>query len=331
MSLWRKRNGDEEATNETTLFFATDVHGSEVCFRKFVNAADFYGADLLVLGGDLTGKFVVPILDDEKGRFRVVLSGQERVVRAKQLDLVVGQLANQGFYPHRMSAAQAERLRSDPDEVESLFVRLACERLSGWLDWARERLAGSGVRVVTAPGNDDPPEMDGVIRERGGDVVLLREGELVEVAPGHEMLNTGYSNHTPWNTHREYDEEEIRAHIEAMASRLRHPDGAIFNVHVPPYGSQIDTAPALNEDLSVKTAAGQPVMAPAGSVAVREAIEHHQPLVSLHGHIHEAAGSVRIGRTLAINAGSEYADGVLRGALLSVGDGKLRRYQATSG
>jgi Icc-related predicted phosphoesterase len=76
---------------------------------------------------------------------------------------------------------------------------------------------------------------------------------------------------------------------------------------------------------------GGEVTGPVGSTAVRAAIEEHQPLLSLHGHIHESGGAVRIGRTLAINAGSEYGEGVLRGVLVTVGGGKVLRYQATTG
>jgi Icc-related predicted phosphoesterase len=146
-----------------------------------------------------------------------------------------------------------------------------------------------------------------------------------------ETLSTGYTNITPWDTHREYSEDQIRAHLKQMTDRLAHPERAIFNRHVPPYNSRLDTAPLLGQDLKVKTAAGAQVTAPVGSVAVREAIEQIQPLLGLHGHIHESGGSVKIGRTTAINVGSEYGEGVLRGVLLTIGDGKLLRYQAVTG
>src|SRR5580658_4485313 len=44
------------------IFFATDIHGSEICWKKFLNAAAFYKADMVVLGGDVTGKAMVPII-----------------------------------------------------------------------------------------------------------------------------------------------------------------------------------------------------------------------------------------------------------------------------
>ncbi|MCL6544390.1 MAG: nickel-dependent hydrogenase large subunit, partial [Bryobacteraceae bacterium] len=47
------------------IFFSTDIHGSDVCFRKFLSCAKHLQADALILGGDLTGKMVVPIVYDE--------------------------------------------------------------------------------------------------------------------------------------------------------------------------------------------------------------------------------------------------------------------------
>jgi Icc-related predicted phosphoesterase len=316
---------------ETTIFFATDLHGAETCFKKFIAAPAFYGADLLVLGGDLTGKLVVPVVADGDGRYLTELYGEERVLRADQVDDFERDVAEQGLYAQRMSEEEFEHYRRRPEEADRLFTGLMKERLARWIDYAREKLSDTDVRVVTAPGNDDPYEVDDVIRERGGDRVLLAEGEVIEVAPGHEMLNTGWSNPTPWNTHREFDEDALRAHIEEMAVRLESPGTAIFNIHVPPYDSGLDTAPMLDESLAVRTSMGAQLAGPVGSTAVREALERYQPLASLHGHIHEAGGSVRIGRTVAINAGSEYGEGLLRGALLTVGGGELLRYQLTSG
>lgn len=327
----RKRSDNGSGAGETTLYFATDLHGSEVCFRKFVAAAAFYRADLLVLGGDLTGKLVTPIVDRGDGTWAVEQHGVSRVHKTRDLEALERQLADEGIYTCRIDRERNAELERDPAQVDTLFRELMLERLAHWIDLAHERLAESGVRIITAPGNDDPYEVDDLIRERGGDRVVLMEGEVTEIAPGHEMLSTGWSNHTPWNTHREFDEPVIREHIDAMASRLVHPEAAIFNIHVPPYDTTLDTAPVLDETFTVQTSMGNQLMAPVGSTAVREAIEAHQPLASLHGHIHESGGSVRIGRTTAINAGSEYGEGILHGALLTVGGGRLVRFQATTG
>jgi Icc-related predicted phosphoesterase len=68
-----------------------------------------------------------------------------------------------------------------------------------------------------------------------------------------------------------------------------------------------------------------------GSTAVREAIERHQPVLSLHGHVHESRGTAKIGRTLAINPGSEYNQGLLRGAIVQLNKGKVKMHQLTAG
>jgi uncharacterized protein len=330
--LWKRGSAGRESDPAlTTVFFATDLHGSEVCFRKFVNAAEFYGADVLILGGDLTGKFVVAVVEQPDGSFRAELFGSEQVIDAGAVDEFERAVADQGLYGKRMSVEEHEHCQRHPEMVDALFEQLIAERLTHWIELAKEKLEGSDVRILCAPGNDDPFFVDEIVRAQGGERVLLLEGEVIELAPGHQMLSTGYSNLTPWHTHRELPEPELRAKIDAMAETLDDPATSIFNIHVPPYDSGLDSAPDLNEDLSVKTSAGAQLSAPAGSTAVREAIEHYQPLVSLHGHIHEADGSVRIGRTVAMNAGSEYSDGRLRGVLFSLADGDLARYQATTG
>ncbi|MGH3405849.1 MAG: metallophosphoesterase family protein, partial [Streptosporangiaceae bacterium] len=218
-----------------------------------------------------------------------------------------------------------------PDQVEVLFDRVMRRTVQRWIEYAKTRLADSPVVIFNAPGNDDPIGVDEVLLTHGEDRVRFVEGEVVELAPGMEMLSTGYTNHTPWDTHREYSEDQIRAHLKHMTGQLSRPETAIFNIHVPPYNSRLDTAPLLGQDLKVRTSAGAQMTAPVGSVAVREVIEEVQPLLGLHGHIHESGGQVMIGRTTAINVGSEYGEGVLRGVLFTIGDGRLLRYQAVSG
>jgi Icc-related predicted phosphoesterase len=334
MALLRRRRGGRgpgKGPEETTIFFATDLHGSETCFRKFVAAAGFYGADLLVLGGDLTGKLVVPLVEQPGGRWLAWVHGRERLLDEAGAAELERRARVSGSYTRRMPPEEHQRLEADPEAVEALFAELMTATLVRWLRHANERLDGSAVRILTAPGNDDPFLVDDVLREHGGERVVLAEGEIVEVAPGHELLTTGWTNKTPWNTPREYPEEAIAQRLDDLAAGLTDPATALFNLHVPPHDSRLDTAPLLGQDLRVRTSMGGEATAPVGSTAVREAIERYQPLLSLHGHIHESGGAVRLGRTLAVNAGSEYGEGVLRGVLVTVGGGKVLRYQATTG
>lgn len=322
----RVRNDDE-----TTIFFATDVHGSDVCFKKFVNAARFYGADVLLLGGDLTGKVVAPILDLGGERYRADLFGKEQELASQELADYQRQLADMGYYYKVVQREELDDLRGDPERVDGLFHELMRERLNAWTDYAEERLRGSDIRIITMPGNDDPRALDEFIRERDSEFLQFCEGDIVEVAPGHQMINTGYTNRTPWNTYREYSEAEISARLGSLVDGLDDVSSAIFNIHPPPHDCQLDTAPMVGDDLKVRTAMGTPMTGPAGSTAVRESLEAHQPLLSLHGHIHESGGRVALGRTTVINAGSEYGEGVLRGVLVTVGGGRVHRVQITTG
>jgi Icc-related predicted phosphoesterase len=327
----RRSRGRGPDPDATTIFFATDLHGSETCFRKFVAAAGFYGADLLILGGDLTGKLVVPLVEQPGGRWLAWVHGRRRLLDEAGASELERQARVAGSYTRRMDPDEHRHLEADPEAVEALFAEQMAATLRRWLRYADDKLAGSEVRILTAPGNDDPWMVDDVLREHGGERVALAEGEIVEVAPGHELLTTGWTNKTPWDTPREYPEEAIAERLDDLAAGLANPAGALFNLHVPPYDSRLDTAPLLGQDLKVRTSMGGEVTAPVGSTAVRDAIERHQPLLSLHGHIHESGGVVRLGRTLAVNAGSEYGEGVLRGMLVTVGGGKVLRYQATTG
>jgi Icc-related predicted phosphoesterase len=329
MGLLRRRDPGSDET--VKLFFATDIHGSEVCWRKFVAAAEFYSAEILILGGDFTGKLVIPIVRSQEGRYRAQFMGKEHVLGPEDLARFERRVSDSGFYPRQMDPDEFAELERDPAGVERLFEQLIVERLVAWIRYASERLGRSGVRILTAPANDDPYYIDQTIEEHGGDVFVNVEGHVVELAPGHEMISTGFTNRTPWDTPREHDEDAIAAHINQMAARLEQPASAVFNLHPPPRGTKLDLAPRLDEHLSVVTSAGATVMDHVGSSAVAEALDRHQPLLSLHGHIHESAGQVQIGRTMAINPGSEYGEGVLRGALVRIGGGRVHSYQATSG
>ena len=324
-----KRRTDK--TDTVSVFFATDLHGSEICWRKFLAAAGFYKADVLVLGGDFTGKLVIPIVPTGPDRFRARHMGKDHEFASADIQAFERKVADSGFYTARVDGERMVELEGDRSKVDVLFEELMTSRLISWIDAARKKFDGTGVRILTAPANDDPFFIDDVIEEHGGDVFVNVENKVVEIAPGHEMISTGYTNRTPWDTPREYDEHVIGSHIEQMVSRLSRVESSIFNFHPPPKGTKLDPAPRLNERLEVVTSMGATVMDHVGSQAVLEALERHQPLLSLHGHIHESAGQTQIGRTLAVNPGSEYGEGVLKGALLRIGGGRIHSYQATSG
>jgi Icc-related predicted phosphoesterase len=323
--MLRKR----DSNGEQTIFFATDLHGSDVCFKKFVNAGKFYGAGVLVLGGDVTGKMVVPISRQTDGSYLSSFAGKDARLRSEEeVAVFETRIADMGFYPKVMSEAEFQELRNDPEAREELFHALIKRRLEEWIEFARPRLAEQGVKCFAAPGNDDAFYVDELLADSGA--IELLEGRVVEL-DGVEILTTGWSNETPWHTERECTEEDLRARILAMIEQVQRPEAAIFNIHVPPHGTNLDQCPKLDEDLRPVSSGGNPVMTSAGSTAVRELIETHQPLLGLHGHIHEGRGITRIERTVCVNPGSNYSEGVLNGSLIRIQSGEVRDVHLTQG
>ncbi len=312
------------------LFYATDVHGSDRCFRKFVNAGAFYGADAILLGGDITGKAIVPLVEDADGRVRGRFLGEEVSARpGEETAELEKKIANTGYYAYRCSPEEAEALRSDPAAQERLFLELIVARAREWVALAEERLRPTGIACLVNSGNDDPPEVDAALEE--SDYVQFLEGRVVELPDGTEVASSGYANMTPWACPRDVEEPELARRLEDVIAKLRDPERAIFNFHCPPYDTGIDSGPKLGEDFRLRSGAGGAEMHPVGSRACREAIERHQPLLGLHGHLHESRGTHTLGRTLCINPGSEYNEGVLRGALVELRKGKVKSHQFTAG
>ncbi|HEY4913247.1 MAG TPA: metallophosphoesterase [Candidatus Dormibacteraeota bacterium] len=308
------------------IFFATDLHGSEMCWRKFLNAGKFYDADILICGGDMTGKAIVPIVQED-GHYTVVLGGESQLVEAGQVPDVEAQIRRKGYYPLQMTLDRLHELDQDPQKRTETFQQVMLDGVDRWMGMAAEKLRGTGIRIFVCPGNDDEMEVDDVIRR--SDVVELGEGRVLEI-DGFSMISTGWSNHTPWNTHREETEEKLAERIEVMAGQVPDASKAIFNLHCPPFKSGLDEAPAIDADLRLLH--GGRALRPVGSTAVREAIERHQPLISLHGHIHESKGAVKIGKTLSINPGSSYEEGMLMGAIVQLDAKKgIKSYQLVNG
>jgi Icc-related predicted phosphoesterase len=211
--------------------------------------------------------------------------------------------------------------------VDAIFHAEVFKTAEQWLAYADERLAGSGIRCYVAPGNDDMFELDDLIRSAKH--VQLAEGKVIELDQHHEMISSGWSNPTPWHTYREEDEQALRARFDAMISQLKNPSNSVFNLHAPPYGSTLDDVPELTEDLTPKL--GGRSLVPAGSQAVRDVIKEYQPLLGLHGHIHEGKGAIRVGKTLCINPGSMYEQGRLLGAVINLARNKVKNYVLTTG
>ena len=310
------------------LFFATDIHGSDICWMKFLNAGKFYGVDVLVLGGDMTGKAIVPVIHQGGTKYRMILLQQPfDAANETELQDMMKRVRSRGYYPYITNPDEIQELEKTPDKVHDIFHSEVLKVAQQWMDIADKKLDGTDMKVYCSPGNDDMFEVDAIVR--ASKRVVLSEGEVIPLNEHHEMISSGWSNVTPWRTHREETEDQLNVRYEAMTSRLKDARNAIFNIHVPPHKSNLDEAPELDENLRPKMA-GQ-ALKPVGSTALRKAIETHQPLLGLHGHIHEGRGASRIGKTLCINPGSMYEQGTLLGAIVTLGKNKVQDYVLTSG
>ena len=310
------------------IFFATDIHGSETCFRKFLNAAVAYDCRAIILGGDITGKQLVPIVRHPDG-WEVSEGGVARVMETEEArDEAARRARASGGYPAFFTVEERERLVTDRAYREERFLEAILDVMRAWADLAVERLQPLGIECVINLGNDDDPEVARALRESSW--VRFAEDDVYDLN-GVEVVSWGWSNRTPWNSPREQDEDELEASIMAAAAKARDPEHAIFNLHCPPYNSGLDIAPAVTDDFKVQTRGGTPMTIPVGSTAVRRVIEQVQPLVGLHGHVHDSRGACKLGRTLCINPGSDYPHGILRGAILSIKNGKVKGWTMSNG
>jgi len=312
----------------TTIFFATDVHGSDICWKKFISAGKFYKAEVLILGGDMTGKAIVPIIHQGGETWKAVLLQQDFMLNGlAEVDDMAQKITSRGYYPYRTTPDEIGELGAHPDHIDKIFASEVLKRAEQWLTYADEKLAGTGIRCYVSPGNDDMFELDDLVR--ASKLVQLVEGTVVQLDANHEMISSGWSNVTPWRTYREESEEKLQARFDAMLTKLKNPRQSVFNIHVPPYGSCLDEAPELTADMKPKDAGRS--LVPVGSHAVRKIIDQYQPLLGLFGHVHEGKGAVRQGKTLCINPGSMYEQGRLLGALVNLDRDKVKNYILTTG
>jgi Icc-related predicted phosphoesterase len=311
------------------IFFATDIHGSDVCWRKFLNAGAFHKADVLVMGGDMTGKAMVPITGEAHGPWKVTLQDQVHDLSTEaEVQAMAKRIQDRGYYPVRVTPDEMRTWQADQALVDARFKQEMLDMVERWMALADERLAGKGIRCIVSPANDDMFEIDPIIA--AAKEIELGEANTIEL-DGFSMVSTGWANPTPWNTFRELPEDELRTRIDALVADVPDRRRAIFNFHAPPYGSNLDNAPKIDADM--RYVSGGQALIPVGSHAIRDAILEYGPALSLHGHIHEGRGAVKLGRTLAVNPGSTYEDGVLQAAIVDLDPkkGEVKRYLLING
>jgi uncharacterized protein len=299
------------------MYFCSDIHASEKCWKKFLNAPKFYDADIIVVGGDITGKFIVPIIEQKRGRYTCRFAGVKRKVSSpEELSLLLARIADSGSYGYVTTPDEVAHYEGNQAEIDKLFQRLIMERVDRWLEMAEERLGGTGTRVLVSGANDDFFEVDDHLARSS--LIEDPNGRTLDLGDGFEIVGMGYGNKTPWACPRDIDEDDLATRIDQAVGGAADPARTLFSLHVPPLGSGLDLAPELTSDLQMVTSAGGLNMIPVGSTAVRDAIVKYRPLIGLHGHIHESRGVTSLEGVPITNPGSEYSEGILDGVVIDL-------------
>lgn len=312
--------------NFIRCFMCSDLHAANRTYRKLLNAIkmNVYEANVVLIAGDLTGKAIVPIIAQGNGRYSATFLDQQYTTETEtDLHTVKQNISDIGYYPFVTDQDEVDALSSDSAKMKELFRQQMIQRVGEWVALAEERIGRSGVQFYMMPGNDDDTGVDAMIAESS--YVINPVGKTMKLDEYHEMISFDYANPTPWHTPREWSEDEYYERIKTSASKLKNVGSAVFMIHVPPYDSGLDTAPELDKNLRPRVTMGDVLRIPVGSTGVRRALQELQPLVSVHGHVHEAAGQSKIGRTTCFNAGSEANQGILRGFVFDLGKDKLER------
>jgi len=202
------------------------------------------------------------------------------------------------------------------------------ERLYSWMEIAEKRLKPVGIPLYIIPGNDDDPYIDQALAGQEG--VFNPDGRKFVFKDEYEVIGMAEANMTPWHCPRDVSEEVLQEKITRMVGMLERPETSIWLIHDAPHNSLLDECPVLDSELRIVASAGQVLMQAVGSTSVRKSIEQYQPLLTIHGHVHESPGARKIGRTLSVNPGSEYAEGILRALIINVEPKKVRGHMPIS-
>ncbi len=311
------------------IVFASDFHGNELVWRKFLNSAKVFKADWLIMGGDITAKILTPIVLQPDGTYKADFLEQIHTIQPSKLQEFKTLVGDHCYIPYVCNEKEFETLKqASQDEIEKIFAKLECVTLQNWLDMVPSRVPKE-TKVLLHPGNDDKFELDEVIKACPH--VIYAEESVVDLDGEHEAACCGWANPTPWNSPRECSEDELMLKLEKLASQVKNVPNSLFCLHCPPFESQIDQAPLLDKNLRPVVEGGRTVIIPVGAKSVRAIIEKYQPLLGLHGHIHECRGWMNIGRTQCMNPGSEYTEGILSAYLIEIDGQKIRKLQRVEG
>jgi Icc-related predicted phosphoesterase len=312
------------------IFFSVDVHGGTGVWKKWLKAPEIYQADTLMFCGDLTGKVLVPLIRQNDGSYFMNYGEPRTLTTRAEIEEAKTTLGMGGMYPYECTQQEVDEFRVSKRKVAEVMKELMTQRLRDWIEMLLQNIDPKKLKAVIMPGNDDAFEIDDVIREYEDRGVIWPLDNVIEIG-GFETISLSEVNPTPWNSPREVEEKDLAKKIETLASKLTDPRKALFNFHAPPYMTAIDVAPKLGKGLTPVMGPGGVEMIHVGSKAVKDAIKQYQPLLGLHGHIHEAGGMDKVGKTPVLNPGSEYGENILRAFMIVTDEKGVKGYWRVEG
>ncbi|QGA53407.1 hypothetical protein GFS03_01805 [Sulfolobus sp. E5-1-F] len=320
VSLFKKNKHSTNSTTNLRILFSSDLHASYTVFKKFINAGKIYKVNALIIGGDIAGKTLLPIIDLGNNNYNI----QDKIVTSSELNTLIDRFKSEGIYYAILSQNEYEEASQNKKVQDELFKKAIISTVREWMKIAEERLKDYKIPIFINLGNDDPEYLFEVLKE--SEIFKVGEGEVFDFN-GYEIVSYGYVNPTPWHTFREKKEEEIYDDLSKIVSKITNYSKAIYNFHAPPYNSNLDNAPLLDENLKPIVRGGEIVYTHVGSKSIRRVIEETNPLLGLHGHIHESRGFDKVNNTLVINPGSEYSSGLLHAALVILEGESVKAHQ----
>jgi len=297
------------------ILFCTDLHGSETYFRKILAATLKYKPDVLLISGDLTGKAIIPIVKVGEKYVTEVFGHRYEGEGEKGLKELQERVRASGYYDYVCDLDELKKMQESKEYVDQLFEKVMADGIARWIKTIEEKIPPE-IKVIMNPGNDDSFAIDDVIKN--SERVLYTLGSVEYLDDIHPMVSCEWVNITPFESPRECEEDELE---ERLRKEIEKVDSdkipfLVCDFHAPPFNTPLDLAPKLDKELRPVTVFGNPVMEHVGSKAVRKVIEEYQPKALLCGHIHESPGVHKIGRTVCINPGSEYVEGIMHGYLV---------------
>jgi Icc-related predicted phosphoesterase len=304
---------------ETKILFTSDLHASETFFLKTLTTAKNLKVDVLLVSGDLTGKAIVPIVQ-VGDRYFSNFFGRDYKLTENEVEKFKQDVRKVGYYYYQCSNERYKELKAKPELVDKLFDEVMKNELEEWIKKINDVLP-QGMKVIMNPGNDDHFSVDDVLRN--ADRIVCTEGKVEDLDGTHQLISCEWANPTPWDSPRECSEAELEKKLRTEFKKVSSTENLLCDIHVPPYNTSLDLAPKLDKNMQPKRFLGQPETEHVGSKSVRKVLEEYQPKLGLHGHIHESAGIYKLGRTLCVNPGSEYIEGIMHGYFLKITENSI--------